>query len=389
MRHATLVVVLLTVMASAVMGDDPPSNFIQDPIQPLAVAGSKGDAGSVGSPGSSGRHGSRGRSGRRGLEGPPGEDAQLPHGPATWGATSGEVQQALASGLLVGRELGTDANSDEWQSGTERQETATVGNRIMRWVTVNFVQKPATTPENASESTESTQKESKKMDPIYYILLTLGVVTLIGLVIALVWALTRESAEDMATALAAGCDRTSGSERMRFSGKVGGSRFRASVEPANATPLLQPLPAPGTAMVPVTIAPAHVTLGPVRPATPATPTPTPAVPATTTPTGGTPPPVQPVQPTPAAQPAQPQVRRGGRGRQQPQQPSTAPAAPTPPAATPTPQTTPATAPAATPPAQTPQPAATSTPSPAAPAPAADPPPAQTPPPPVPGGPGAP
>jgi len=78
--------------------------------------------------------------------------------------------------------------------------------------------------------------------------------------------------EDLADALAEGCNRAQGHERMRISGTS--RRFTALVEPANATPLLPlaqaatPALPIGQALGPVQLPPVTVQLGPVQPWTP-------------------------------------------------------------------------------------------------------------------------
>lgn len=130
--------------------------------------------------------------------------------------------------------------------------------------------------------------------------------------------------EDLADALAEGCNRAQGHERMRISGTS--RRFTALVEPANATPLLPPTPpaAPvmpiGQALVPVQLPPVMVQLGPAQPAQGPAPqaaaqaavvaAPQPAQPAP--PAGGG---QQPARPAAAAQGQRPQRGGGGQGQQ--------------------------------------------------------------------------
>jgi hypothetical protein len=128
-------------------------------------------------------------------------------------------------------------------------------------------------------------------------------------------------------------DRASG-ERRVVSGRVGNARFKQTTEPANATPVIPPAPAPapaqpafpqaapGQAFVPVQFAPVNVALAPVAPQAPTpAPQPAPAPHGQAQPLnvffnvgGGQPP--APAQGNPPAQGAQPRQRQP---RQQPEQ----------------------------------------------------------------------
>ncbi|OQC22834.1 MAG: hypothetical protein BWX68_03015 [Verrucomicrobia bacterium ADurb.Bin063] len=192
---------------------------------------------------------------------------------------------------------------------------------------------PVSAPESQTESIMPATPAKGREDMPLSLQIVLGAIALAGAVCAIV-ALTRgNNLAVLAGALGDAANRAQNNERLTFS--AGPGRMRLTVEPANATPLLPPAPAPapaypqqplGQALVPVQVTANPVVLnpGPQVPAQPSPAAPVPAAPA---------PQAQPVQvwfnnnlqgaAPPQAQPQarQPQAPQGQQQRQPRQQPA--------------------------------------------------------------------